>query len=416
MIDTAPALDAVVVLSAAAAVAATPKILRGPVPRGAPARRVVVGPGAALAVVVALIYLNQVLFTVYVLRVHGGDTSFVARHLPPGWFETADGNAPVRWLAAHVPAPELLAPSVLRVQAFLELPFVLLAFATVLRWLDGGLYRRVARSRLVPLASASYTLAFCLVEWDLRNPYTVDDIVLRVLSALVTPALVAALAKREPLDRQPVSAVRLLLFGVSLWALGRLVLVLYDTALLYDMARLGGLLPGATLALAVLAAARHCAARTRGGAPAGPAVRAVSAGLGRALTLFFVPALAIRYGVSFGSPQLAAGAGGLILLVAFAGLLRERRGPVPWAALAPAAAAGAFAGGAAARWTADAFYEATLLRAATAFLLTAIGVCAAVDALRGRDGRAGGAAGAAGAGAEAAAEVDHVRKRADSPP
>ena len=143
------------VVSAVAAAVAAPRVLRGPAPErsaaaGASAPRAtpgpatgrrVFGPGAALAAVVALIYLNQLLFAVYVLRVHGGDTSFVARYLPPGWFATADGGL-VRRLAAHMPAPDLLAPSVLRVQAFLELPFVLLAFATVLRRLDAGLYRR----------------------------------------------------------------------------------------------------------------------------------------------------------------------------------------------------------------------------------------------------------------------------------
>jgi hypothetical protein len=37
-------------------------------------------------VVTGLLYLNQVLFTVYVLREHGGDPSFIARYLPEGWF------------------------------------------------------------------------------------------------------------------------------------------------------------------------------------------------------------------------------------------------------------------------------------------------------------------------------------------
>jgi hypothetical protein len=70
---------------------------------------------------------------VYVLRVHGGDTSFIARYLPTGWFDLATHNPVLRSLGRLFPAPELLAPSVLRVQAFLELPFVLTAFATVAR-------------------------------------------------------------------------------------------------------------------------------------------------------------------------------------------------------------------------------------------------------------------------------------------
>ncbi|WP_371481638.1 hypothetical protein [Kitasatospora sp. NBC_00315] len=402
----APGLNVTVVVSAVAAVVAAPRVLRGPTPErpaaaGASAPRAtpgpatdrrVFGPGAALAAVVALIYLNQLLFAVYVLRVHGGDTSFVARYLPPGWFATADGGL-VRRLAAHMPVPELLAPSVLRVQAFLELPFVLLAFATVLRWLDAGLYRRVARSALVPLAAASYTAAFCLVEWDLRNPYTVDDIALRVLSALVTPVLIRVLAGRERGPLRPVSARGLLLFGVSLWALGSLVLVVYDTALLYNLSRLGGRLPDAALALAVLAGARYAASYGRAGAPAGPAVATVAAGLGRALVLFLVPALAIRYGGSFAGPALAAGAGLLVVLRAAAGARGERAGAGAWIGLAAALPAAAAAGWAAARWTTDAYYEAGLLRAATAFLLTVIGVCALADA-----------------------GADALRKQADSPP
>ncbi|WP_395296280.1 hypothetical protein ACF9IK_24690 [Kitasatospora hibisci] len=92
--------------------------------------------------------LNQLAFAVHVRRVHGGSTAFIARHLPPGWFAVPRDSRPIDWLAAHTPAPELLAPSVLRVQAFLELPLVLLAFAAVLRRLDRSLYVRVAASPL----------------------------------------------------------------------------------------------------------------------------------------------------------------------------------------------------------------------------------------------------------------------------
>jgi hypothetical protein len=189
--------------------------------------------------VTGLIYLNQVLFTVYVLRMHGGDASFLARYLPADWFELAGGNPVLRSLAESFPAPSLLAPSVLRVQAFLELPFVLLAFATVLRWLDAGLYRRGVRSPLLPLAAVSYTAVFCAVE-----------------------AAIAA----------------------------------------------GG--------VAALTALRLTAARLRSHSCAGPAVAFVGHALRRWLVFFFVPALAVRYGVTFGTPELAAATG---LLVAATG-------------------------------------------------------------------------------------------------
>ncbi|MFF1949133.1 hypothetical protein ACFVXI_10415, partial [Kitasatospora herbaricolor] len=365
-------------------------------PVAAPRRRPP-GPGAALAVVIALLTLNQVLVTVYVLREHGGDPSFLTRHLPAGWFALADGNAPVRWLAAHWPAPRLLAPSVLRIPALLELPFVLLAFATVLRMLDPGLYRRAARSPLLPLAAASYTVAFCAVEWQLHNPYTVDDILLRVLSAVLTPLLIRRLAARDDAPAPPPAAAGLLLFGVALWAVGRLVLVLYDTVLLYDLGRIGAELPAAAGAVAVLAAVRRArTALPAGGPPAGPAVSAIGTLLRRGLVLFLVPALAVRYGAGFGTPAVALAGGLLVLLTAALPVLRAgtagtagtagRRGPL--GRLALAGAAGLAAARPAARWVPDAYYEAGLLRAVTAFLLAAVTAGALADRLL--DGPAAG--------------------------
>ncbi|MGW2937604.1 hypothetical protein ACWDA7_38655 [Streptomyces sp. NPDC001156] len=76
-----------------------------------------VSPAAGLALVTGLFYTNQVLFTVYVLRVHAGDPSFFSRCLPAGWFDLASANPALRTPAARFPAPELLAPSVLRVRA-----------------------------------------------------------------------------------------------------------------------------------------------------------------------------------------------------------------------------------------------------------------------------------------------------------
>ncbi|MFF0409612.1 hypothetical protein ACFYUY_04140 [Kitasatospora sp. NPDC004745] len=380
-----PLLDGAVLLSTGAALALAPRAWRREVPPGRGSREVPpgrgsrevppgrggrFGPEAALAVVVGLILLNQALFTVYVRRVHDGSAAFVARHLPPGWFDLAGPNALLDRLAAHFPAPELLAPTVLRVQALLELPLVLLAFAAVLRRLDRGLYVRVARSPLVPFAAASYTVAFCAVEWDLHNPYTVDDIALRIVSALVTPPLLARIAGREPpADRPPRSPV---LFVVDLWLYGHLMLVLYDTVLLYNLGRLGGHLPGALAAVAALAVT---AALPRSAQEPGPRVAALTATTGRALALFLVPALAIRYGASFGTPRLAAAAG---LLVAAAALRRESL------RLLPAAAAGLAVGCAVAALLPGPYFEATLLRSATGALLAASALCELLDTTRSR--------------------------------
>ena len=121
----APALSVVVVAATVAGIA---------LPSSAPAFRSVGGcrrhPGTWLSVVIALLLLNQVLFTIYVEHEWNGDVSRIARHLPDGWFSLADLGA----LADHFPAPHLLAWTVLRAQAGLELPFVLLAYLTVCRW------------------------------------------------------------------------------------------------------------------------------------------------------------------------------------------------------------------------------------------------------------------------------------------
>ncbi|MCX5213043.1 hypothetical protein OG689_27870 [Kitasatospora sp. NBC_00240] len=388
-------IDATVVASVLAGLLLAPEVLRadaGPCgPPGPPAtpRRGAPGPGAALAVVIALLVLNQVLVTVYVLREHGGDTSFIARHLPPGWFSLADGNAPVRWLADHWPAPRLLAPSVLRIPALLELPFVLLAFATVLRTLDAGLYRRAARSPLLPLAAASYTVAFCAVEWQLHNPYTVDDILLRVLSAVLTPLLIRRLAARDDARTPPAGTAGLLLFAVGLWAVGRLVLALYDTVLLYNLSRIGAELPTAAGAVAVLAAVQRArAALPAAGPPAGRTVPVIATVLRRSLLLFLVPALAVRYGTAFGTPAVAVGGGVLVLLAAAPPALLPVLRAGAAGRLALAGAAGLAAAYPAARWVPDAYYEAGLLRAATAFLLTAVAAGALADRLL--DGPAAG--------------------------
>ncbi|MFD8754663.1 hypothetical protein ACFV0O_27305 [Kitasatospora sp. NPDC059577] len=380
MSTVAPLLNGTVVVSAAASLVLVPGVLRaGPRPpsrtgrtgcsgrTGRTGRTGRIGPEAALAAVVALVFVNQVLVAVYVNRVHGGDASFIARYLPPGWFDVPRLDS----LAARFPAPELLAPSVLRVQAFLELPLVLLAFVSVVRRLDRDLYVRLARSPLVPLAAVSYTVAFCAIEWDLRNPYTVDDLVLRVLSAVVTPPLIDRLARREPAVGSPPRNP--FLFALDLWAYGQLMLVLYDTALLYNLARLGAHLLPAAAAAAVLTATRLF--RRSATSPTGPYVATLAATIGRALALFLVPALAIRYAQTFATPRLAALAG-LVVIGAAA-----RRDTVRL--LLPAVAAAAV-GCVVAVLLPGPYYEATLLRSATGALLAATAVCALLDTTRAR--------------------------------
>ncbi len=369
-------------------------LVRRPDPVAAADRRVF-SPAVWLALVICLIYVNQVLFTVYVLRVRGGDPSFIARYLPAGWFDMASAHPVLRGLAEHFPAPGLLAPSVLRIQAFLELPFVLLAFATVVRWLDADLYRRIARSVLLPLASMSYTAVFCLVEWDLRNPYTSDDLVIRAVSAVITPLLIARAAARDTgTTRVTASVAGLLVFIGSLGALGGLVLVVYDTALLYNLGRLDDRLPLALAAAGLLLCLRVAASRLRARSTSTPTLSFVVHALRRWLVLFFVPALAVRYGLLFGTPSLALATGGLTATVACvqAGrdTLTETRDS-PGGAARPMSAllltggigcailAGAGGAAVAVRLTPRSYDEVALLSALAGFLVTGVAVCGLID-------------------------------------
>lgn len=276
-------------------------------------------PGLWLLVVTMLIYLNQVLFTIYVLRVRHGDATFIARYLPSGWFALATRNPLISWLAAHFPAPALLSVTVLRVQAFLELPFVVFAYLLVCRWCGPQTYRR-AVAMVWPVA-ISYTATFCLVEWSLRNPYTVQDLVIRLVSAAVVPLWVSRFIDHD--GRRVGSLADLVLFGTSAATVGYLVLTVYDTALLYNLGHLGGRVPRAALTLALLVTTRLAAARSPE-RDSGPWIGAFAAAVGWFLVLFWVPALPIRYGLSFGLRAPAAVALVLVALASASAALKER--------------------------------------------------------------------------------------------
>lgn len=333
-------------------------------------------PGWSLAAVTGLIYVNQVLFTVYVLRVHHGDPSFIARYLPHGWFVLARDPA-ISWLAGHFPAPGLLAPSVLRVQAFLELPFVVFAYLTVCWWFGAG-RRAVA---LVWPVSVAWTATFCLIEWSLRNPYTADDIVIRIAACLVVPLWVRRLSAPGPEREQNLAG--LLVFAASTVALGWLVLVVYDTALLYNLGHLGGQLPGAALAASVLLAARW-AARWAGARRPGRGIDSLARSFGWFLVLFFVPALPVRYGLNFAGGYVSAAAGTAVIAVAAVRGVREAFARAPgrataWVGQMAAATAAGIAGAYASHVLPAHYTESHLLWAAAAFFVSATGMCALID-------------------------------------
>ncbi|RKE22245.1 hypothetical protein [Streptomyces sp. TLI_171] len=386
-------VDAAVLGSVGAALLLGPRLLRVPAtaPGAAPeipskspsgsaaasvrARRPV-PPEALLAAVTAVLYLNQLFCSAYLLRVHGGDTSFVARYLPAGWFDQPTGNPLVRALADRLPAPRLFAPTVLRVQAFLELPFVLLAYATVLRRLSPALHRTVLGSApLAWTAALSYTVVFSTVEWALYNPWTLQDVALRVLSALLTVPLLLALARRDTgPDRHP-GTLGLLHFAVTLWALGTLVMVVYDTALLYNLGHLPTRWPLALFALLLLAAT---ARRPADPVTPGPATRALATLLRRGLVLFLIPALAVRYGLGYPHPAIAL-AGALLIAAATLTHRQVRTAALP---LTLSCAAGLATACLALHLTADTYPETGLLRAMVTLPATAALVAHLTDRRR----------------------------------
>ena len=374
-VGTAPALSAIIIAGTAAALFLSRRPYEGNAAGGR-----LGSPVLSLAAVIVVIYLNQVLFTVYVLRVRHGDPSFIARYLPPGWFALARGHA-MEALARQFPDPGLLAPAVLRVQAFLELPLVVFAYLTVSRWFSAGAYRQ-ARRLLWP-ASAAWTATFCLIEWSLHNPYTTDDIVIRIAAAIVVPLWAGRLAGPPP-DRVP-GLPALLVFAVSTAALGLVVLTVYDTALLYNLGHLGARLPVTAAALAVLAAAR-VAATLLPYRPPGPGVESITRSFGAFLPLFFVPALPVRYGlIGWGTTYVAAAAALVLVTTAAVRGIADTfaRSPVSrvrWLVqMAITLAAGLAAGAAASTLLRDGYPESRLLWTAAAFFIGATITCALID-------------------------------------
>jgi hypothetical protein len=395
-------IEALVVISTVAGLVLGRRVLRplagtrGGETHSAPWRR----PWVWLGVVVAALYANQILCTVYILRVHGGDPAFIAEHLPAGWFDLAGDNRVLHAIAESWPAPEALAVTVLRVPALLELPFALLAYGTVIWWADRALYRWVVESPLIWVASAAYTATFCVVELALPNPYTRSDLVLRIASAFGTPLLVRRLAAGDGSHREdpdaPASLTDLAALVISMGAFGVLVLLIYDTVLLYNLQHLQRWTFSGAAALAVLIAARW--ATSRWTLPAGPATASLMAAARWFLVLFFAPALSIRYTLGFGSAVVgltaALAVGGAALAGGMWETLTRAAGTVRWTPAARAlwarvtlcVAVGLVTGAAGLRW--DGHYpEYTVLVAAGMATIGTLATAAVCDVLRPAYGR-----------------------------
>lgn len=288
-------------------------------------------PLAQLLLVCAIVYVNQVLFGAFILRAHGGSTAFIGQYIPGEWFAIGTRDPLVGLAARHVGDGRWLSPTLLRVQAFLELPFTMFAYLAVARLLGRGVYERLCKAPLLALAALSFSVTFSLVEVSLPNPYTHDDLILRAIACLVTPVYIAWIARREARAARearasasgPSGVLGLLAFLAGAGALSYIVLALYDAFLLYNLAHLPRYAPGLVLSLAIAVAASFAAprvdavvARATGAAHPSPAMDVCVSALRTFTVLFFVPSLSLRY---WGAHASAAACGLLVVAVAALG-------------------------------------------------------------------------------------------------
>ena len=345
-------------------------------------------PLAQLAIVCVLLLVNQIIFNVYVLRAHGGDASFLSRYLGHGWCVLEQGTI-VRALASisgnSAKAVGWMSFSVLRVQAFLELPFTLFAYLAVARLLSGHVYRSLTRLPVLMLASLSFTSAFSLTELALANPWTSDDLFVRGVACAVVPVYVAWTARRHapPVDDRELGAFGLIVFLGGAGAIAILVLAVYDVFLLYNLGHLREEALALTLPWAVAALAARRAGRLRESLTPSPSLSACRTALGVFALLFFVPSLAIRY---WSFHEVAQISGLLLVAVSLiAGVVAALRvsSPRPIALRLVACAAGVVAGVFCAVLVAQTrrLDELTLALVALAFLVPAVLVSRAVELL-----------------------------------
>jgi hypothetical protein len=249
-----------------------------------------------------------------------------------------------------------------------------------LTWFSPDIYRRALG--LVWPASVSFTATFCLIEWQFRNPYTIQDILIRIVAAITVPLWGARLTRECPNRADGLPG--LLVFAASTAGLGLLILFVYDTALLYNLAHLAVRLPVGVVALALLAVRYVVHPATD--RPPGRCIDSVAHCFGWFLVTFFVPALPIRYGLGFSATYAAVGGVLVLLLVSMSyGLgevfARRPERPLVWLLQLTAACVTGIAGMAATLPLPADHTETRLLWAVTAFLISVITVCALIDRL-----------------------------------
>ena len=396
----ADGIDAVAVLGAAlgALVLAWRAARPLPVEGTPPKPSVLLHPCALFLLTGALALLNQIVFNAYVLAAHGGDPSFIQRYVGPAYF-AMDYDFPFVRAIAGAFGPKAaalwLAPSLLRVNAVLELPFALFAYLAIAHLFDRGAVRFLLRSPLGWLGAVSFTIVLCLIEILLRNPWTDSDLWMRVVSVVLLAPILALLGRRErgapcfpEEDGRPRSLVSLLVAITGAASLAGALLVLYDLTLLYNLGHakqlgvpLVGLLLVGVGSTAVVPRLDALDARAAKGAPPPGSVAAMTSVASALSLLFFVPSLAVRYGLR---QRVSVAVGVAILATAvLVGLVRAARRPGVRTGRWLAGLTGAALSGGVAVMLARpalrmiAFSEAALLGHAVIFLGPFLGACVA---------------------------------------
>lgn len=277
-----------------------------------------------------VIGINQVVFSAFTLAVHHGDPSFLKRYLGDGWCAVDLHHPLVRFVASFISAKEehpILLLSALRVQAFLELPFTIFAYLAVTRMLSASLYRRLTSLPIIVLVGVFFTAPFCLAELSLPNPWTNDDLIIRLVAAFAVPAYVWIISRRElprPITDSRPTALSLLTFLAGAGAIAVIVLALYDAFLLYNFAHLARYSHAilVSVIVATLASiftprridatvARFIRPRSSFGQTSF-AIGAIQHALVFFAAIFFVPSLSIRYWATHPIAQLS----GVLLITA----------------------------------------------------------------------------------------------------
>lgn len=320
-------------------------------------------PRAALAFVAlsALLYVNQVIFNAWMVLEHNADPAYLRQFVhSQHYFNLAPQHPPVAWLVAWAGDGAWMAPSFLRVQAALELPWALTAYLMITALLHPPTARQIAAGPLGILAALSHTAVLCGVEVMLWNPWTEQDLALRGVGLLGAVALLRWIG-REPTAEAPPSAVQLISFFVGLGAASALVLGGNLVALLYNLAWLDEVAP--ILAAAALMLSLCLWVRGRPTPASDSALVTALHHVGARFTLTFAaPALAIRYGMTHSAAVTLAGIAAAIVI--FAALLT---GLTDAAKALPPGRRGPF-------WTRAALAVALAAPAAVFDLLTPLGV------------------------------------------